>query len=153
MSVKLAHDEVIDLKETFRGKPSDALEYMCDGLLKQDKRKGFKVTMSTFGDTDGEVCFGCGATSAIQEIAGRNLTAENICDRALIGFDPIEMFKFEIVINDARFGLLYSLFAFCEVTEVDYLKWEGLWEMRDENWKSCIPTVRKAIREMRAKGI
>ena len=41
--VELANDEVIDLKETFRGKPSDALEYMCDGLLRQDKRKGFEI--------------------------------------------------------------------------------------------------------------
>ena len=151
--VELANDEVIDLKETFRGKPSDALEYMCDGLLKQDKRKDFEIAMSTFGDTDGEVCFGCGATSAIQEIAGRNLTAENICDRELIGFDPIEMFKFEVVINDARLGWLYSLFAFCEVIEVDCQKWMCLWRMDSENWKSCIPTIRKAIREMRAVGI
>ena len=152
MSVKLAHDEVIDLKETFRGKPSDALEYMCDGLLRQDKRKGFKVTMWTYGGADEQVCFGCAATSTIQEIAGRNLTASNILNRQLIGFDSRELNEFELVIDAARKGFLRLLFDFCEITEVRYREW-GNWSMRDHNWKSCIPKVRKAIREMRAKGI
>ena len=150
---KLAHDEVIDLKETFRGKPSDALEYMCDGLLRQGRRKGFRIAMCTYGDSIGQKCFGCAATSTIQEIAGRNLTVSNILNRQLIGFDPDELDEFETVIDFARTSSLSQLFDFCEVTEVDYRKWEDLWSIRNENWKSCIPTVRKAIREMRAKGI
>ena len=151
--MKLAHDEVIDLKETFRGKPSDALEYMCDGLLAQDKREDFKVDMSTFGGTDGQICFGCAATSAIQEIAGQNLTDSNIKRRELIGFDLSELRVFESVIDFSRVGILTPLFGFCGVVEVDCRRWEGLWAMHSDNWKSCIPNVRKAIREMRAKGV
>ena len=150
---KLAHDEVIDLKETFRGKPSDALEYMCDGLLAQDEREDFKIDMTMYGGTDGKVCFGCAATSTIQEIAGQNLTLQNISYRELIGFDTDELFGFEMVINEARLGLLHSLFEFCKVTKVDFFEWENLWVMTNNNWKSCIPEVRKAISEMRAEGI
>jgi len=153
VSVKLAHDEVIDLKETFRGKPSDALEYMCDGLLKQSKRKGFEIRMMTFGCSNGQVCFGCAATSTIQEISGQDLTVSNIRSRQLIGFDPNELYSFEAVIDAARCGSLDGLFHFCGVSEVSCWQWEFLWEMRDGNWKSCIPKVRRAIREMRAKGI
>ena len=151
--VELANDEVIDLKETFRGKPSDALEYMCDGLLRQDKREGFVINMATYGRSRRKVCFGCAATSTIQEIAGQNLTLQNISCRELIGFDTDELFGFEMVINEARLGSLHSLFEFCKVTKVDHRKWNDLWVMTNENWKSCIPKVRKAIREMRAKGI
>ena len=151
--VELANDEVIDLKETFRGKPSDALEYMCDGLLAQGKRKDFEIEMWTFGRRDGEVCFGCAATSTIQEIAGRNLTVKNIGMRHSIGFDPDELRAFESVIDCARLGDLRSLLDFCEVTEVDWRKWYLWWSMKGENWKSCIPVVRRVIREMRAEGI
>lgn len=151
--VELANDEVIDLKETFRGKPSDALEYMCDGLLRQDKREGFQINMMSFGHPEGQMCFGCAATSTIQEIAGQNLTASNIRFRQLIGFDPRELREFELVINDARVGWLTPLFGFCEVPKVDSREWSFLWQMHNENWQSCIPKVRKAIREMRAKGI
>ena len=151
--VELANDEVIDLKKTFRGKPSDALEYMCDGLLAQDEREDFEVVMSTYGRSDGRMCFGCAATSTIQEIAGRNCTVENISDRELIGFDLHELNVFETVINHARCGFLDLLFGFCEVTEVGFSEWEGLWFMENDNWKACIPIVRKAIREMRAVGI
>ena len=151
--MKLANDEVIDLKETFRGKPSDALEYMCDGLLKQDMREGFEINMATYGDSDGQMCFGCAATSTIQQIAGQNLYANNILSRQLIGFDLSELNVFEKAIDRARVGYLTWLFKFCEVTEVDCLRWEFLWSMQDENWKACIPVVRKAIREMRAEGI
>ena len=151
--VELANDEVIDLKETFRGKPSDALEYMCDGLLKQDKREDFEIRMSSFGHSEGRVCLGCSATSAIQEIAGQNLTVGNIRTRELIGFDSLELDEFELVINSARLGSLRRLFNFCEVTEISCCEWSGLWFMLTGNWKSCIPTIRKAIREMRAVGI
>ena len=151
--MKLANDEVIDLKETFRGKPSDALEYMCDGLLKQSKRKDFQIAMYSFGGSDGQMCYGCAATSTIQQIAGRNLTASNVDNRQLIGFDRDELWVFEKAINYARCGFLDFLFDFCEVTEVGFSRWEELWFMRDDNWKSCIPKVRKAIREMRAEGI
>ena len=151
--VELAQDEVIDLEETFRGKPSDALEYMCDGLLKQDKREDFEIAMYTFGRSDGQMCFGCAATSTIQQIAGQDLTVSNIKDRQLIGFDLSELRAFEGVIDFVRNGSLRELFIFCEVTEVDYWKWNHLWSMQDENWKSCIPEVRKVIREMRAEGI
>lgn len=151
--VKLAHDEVIDLKETFRGKPSDALEYMCDGLLKQSKRKDFMVTMSTYGGSDGKMCYGCAATSTIQEIAGQNLTDSNIFRRQLIGFDRRELNAFEVVIDAARKGFLGLLFDFCEVYEIDRSKWNYRWSMKDGNWKSCITKIRKVINEMRAKGI
>ena len=150
--VKLANDEVIDLKETFRGKPSDALEYMCDGLLNQDKRKDFEIRMKSFGHPRGHMCYGCAATSTIQEIAGQNLTLSNIKNRQLLGFDPDELDEFETVIDLARMGLLDSLFRFCDVTEVGFSKWNRLWFMQDENWKFYIPTVRKAIREMRVMG-
>ena len=154
--VELAHDEVIDLKETFRGKPSDALEYMCDGLLRQDKREGFEIDMATFGRFgdrfNRQVCFGCAATSTVQEVAGRNLDASNIHDRKSIGFDQYELCVFEMVINDVRLGSLRSLFDFCNL-EIDPFEWEHLWLMNNENWKSCITKVRKVIREMRAKGI
>jgi len=53
-------------------KPSEWVQYMCDGLEQQSERGGFSVDMTLFWmyDPNEEMCFGCAATCALQEALG-----------------------------------------------------------------------------------
>lgn len=145
-------------KRTFRQilkKPSAALEAMCDGLLRFSRLKGFVVDMSTFGRSEGSVCFGCAATCAAQQASGCRFNTEDIwhfwTQSKTAGVDEYDMDDFEMAINSAREGSLGRLFDYFGVEAPSYRPWRGF-SMNNNNWRSQIPAVRKLIRELKAAG-
>ena len=134
-------------------KPSDAVMAMVNGLRKQSKRKNFRIRFSSFGSreyadgTDKIICFGCAATSAIQFIANKNFTGEEIDTRAergeFLGFDKNELQDFEEAIDNLRNGWVRALFFFYGLNYSDYFALlqpmkERLEDLHDLNWKEEI---------------
>lgn len=69
-------------KKTFKqkldGKVWKAIQSMIDGVKRQSARPGFEIQMSMWGCTDGEICFGCAATSTVQEVCGHDFTPADL---------------------------------------------------------------------------
>lgn len=153
-------------------KPSQALEAMIDGLIKQSKRPGFIINMNTFGASEGGICYGCAATCCIQEIASKDLD----CGDALadinsrdgrakqLHLSPIDLAKFENAIDSARKGNKYgvtfeSLFAFfgmypeyaSNFTAIGNIR-ASLPELETRNWEKHISQWRKGIEELKELG-
>lgn len=140
--------------------PSEALQAMVDGLLKQNKRKTFQVDMGSFGNSfyDGNknICCGCAATCTIQEVANKNLTAASIVcceERAdFLGFDKYDLEYFEGVIEDARCGMMNSLFDYFRLIKKankDNIDTFPNFHLTSETWKKEIPKVRKYIKYLK----
>jgi hypothetical protein len=153
---------MINIRETVQT-PSRALEYMIKGLLKQSKRRDFKIRMSTFGyfDKNDKVCFGCAATCTVQAIAKKNLTAETIFWQAeTLKFKSKELVKFEIVMDCARQGQLEPLFSFfkMEYPEIvsDYLEAEeenGVdWYLGSSDWRKLLPNYKRLAAFLKEAG-
>lgn len=106
---------MINIKETVKT-PSNALKLMIAGIENQINRSDFQLNMNTFGDSIRSICFGCAATCTIQEIAGKNLdstTINHIIKRGKsLGFEIDELASFEYAIDEARYGVMNSLFEF-----------------------------------------
>lgn len=109
----------MDILTTIQSKPSLALQYAIDGIYKQSKRPDFIVAMYTYGDydPDRDLCFGCAATCAIQEIANINFNSETIYDhhtRAMsVHCSDDQLQTFELAIDKARVGHFNLLSRFC----------------------------------------
>lgn len=149
--------------------PSEALTAMIAGLLKQSKRRKFKINFDTFGDQEvvkngKTICYGCAATCTLQELAHKNFVNGEIINydtRAeYLGFDKEDVDAFEKAINDARAFGFSSLFEYYGIDEgmytqiTSYLKklvqepempdyWEM--EMNNYNWREMIPVMKKVI--------
>lgn len=144
---------------TIISKPSQALEMMVKGLIRQGRRKTFVIDMGTFGEvTDDGFCCGCAATCALQEVSGVRISRDYIStafQRALAcEFEYGEVSDFERAINFAREGSLRLLFIFFGV---DY-KWyesrdDGNYSLTTENWREQLPAVRKHIKELKEIGL
>jgi len=146
------------IKELIQSKPSIALQAMVDGLREQSKRKDFEIRMSTFGHSDNKYCYGCAATCAIQKIANKNLSRENIIvygQRAkFLNFDPIELNSFELAIDDARIGYLNRLFNFCgTAAALNKLSYYGLFELSTNDWEEQLPKVELLIKELQTQNL
>lgn len=106
---------MINIRETLKV-PSAAIQSVIDGLEHQSKRDDFKINMRTFGEVDGNICFGCMATCSIQEVAKRNLSLDNIhhsLKRAnALDMDQFEIIYFENAIDSLRCGRIGALMAF-----------------------------------------
>lgn len=89
-------------------KISDALQAMVDGIKTQTARPDFELYMFSFGDFNDNICYGCAATCAIQQIAGKNLTPENIrgvrCRSYALELDAKELCAFEEAISNFALG-------------------------------------------------
>lgn len=98
-------------------KPSDAINAMVSGLLKQSARKDFIIDMTTFGVTRGNICFGCAATCTLQEISSNNL-ATNIdisgplARSITYNLEFHDVCRFEYAIDNLRCGILHPLLSF-----------------------------------------
>ena len=142
---------------TIEGKPSNALQAMYDGLLKQDKRIGFVVNFRFFGGVlSDKVCFGCAATCALQEISQVDLNPGNINlvgERAkAYGFENDETTRFEITMDYARNGNLYLLFGFCGLDcRKSYHFMDGI-SMLSKNWRKQMPRLKKLIADLKQAG-
>ena len=135
---------------------------MIDGLEKQSKRDGFEIDMESFAYYADDMCFGCAATCTVQKIAGTNLPADNAgavdfqFEAVELGFDNLtELRDFENAIDDARRGILKSLYKFYEKKDVgidieddDY----ELISMETHNWEEQIPFVEDTIIKLQEIG-
>lgn len=153
---------MIDIKKKVK-KPSRAIKYMLDGLLKQSKRRNFKIEMATFGSTglpSNNICYGCAATCTVQEIAGKNLTARmflnshdaddwSVITAKHLSFDIEQLEFFEYAINSFRTGSPGSILNFFSDAP-NYEVWNKLYQleinMQNNNWRDQIPKVIEAIK-------
>ena len=130
--------------------------HMVNGLLKQSRRKDFKITMRTYGESDGGLCFGCAATCTIQNLSKSTFTANMIGDPlgragvAHISF--IEFATFETAINRARTGDLRHLFDFCGIETKNTSLLYADFDLQDNNWKKQLPQVKKTIFKLKKAG-
>jgi|SRR5688572_1417577 len=165
---------MLNIKQKVK-KPSRALQYMLDGLEKQSRRRVFKINMNTFGQVgspalrgaeNSKICYGCAATCAVQEIAGKNLTpsafknvdaddySEGLNVRAKVSrIDAKELSDFEFAIDDFRRGGVSILLQFFNFTSENPQYFELKYEilaldicMGSENWREEIPKVKQAIK-------
>ena len=100
---------------------SSAIRLMVAGL-KEIPNDSFIIDMDTFGDSDiHDVCYGCAATCAIQQLADKRLDAGNIMlskDRAgYLGFKQKELSQFEAIINCLRENYIER--TLCEYFGID----------------------------------
>ena len=134
----------------------EIIDAMITGLKKHSKRKDFEINMNTFGTIGEEVCFGCAATCALQEITGKTITIKSVDD--YLNYDDIETCQFfsngitdgeidrlENQIDSFRSGNPLGLMKICHVP-VKY--WEPIsevgtnaWELENHNWKTELHKV------------
>ena len=159
--------EIINIKETVK-LPSTALQYMVDGLLKQSKRKGFMINMETFGELEDidtgkkskQICIGCAATCAIQQLANKNLNKENIqylARRAkYLGFDYVELDAFEMALDKFRYADFTYLFNFFGISGSRSMVWQYeknyTYKLTTNSWKLILPEVKKLIEQLKSNG-
>lgn len=132
-----------------------ALEFMRDGLLKQSRRKKFKIFMGTFGQSVNDICYGCAATCTIQEIANKNFVNGEIVNTSsraeYLHFDKYELSHFEDAIDSARAGFLSNIFSFLEKEDMYHSHKDKLRYTMDDfcmdgdDWKDEIPSLNKVI--------
>lgn len=150
-------EKPMSILKTIKGKPSIALEFMVKGLLKHSKRKDFKIDMSTFGFYDSlkKKCYGCCATCAVQEVAGKKLKGEEMSLRGMaLNMNDYERGSFEMAIDQARRGDVKGLFYFCEKgNKFNEDTMNNRFSLENKNWKKELPKVRKLIRELKAKRL
>lgn len=149
------------IKQFIRGTPSIALQMMLDGLLKQSRRRNFRIAMTTFGNQDiihdKLICLGCAATCTIQQITNHNFTPEEIYSTGkrakALGFDEYDLEVFERAMNDARQGDLVSLFSYCG--KMSYLRplFQNRFILHTQDWKNQVPNISELIHILKAKGL
>ena len=145
-----------------QGKPSVALKAMCDGLREHSKRDDFAVRMGTYGDAEGNICYGCAATCAVQQIAGVRFTPNTVpVDHWHDGFENhakacgilhADIREFEFAIDNAREGEMERLFSYFNVP-VESRLGNGTWCMGTDNWPGEIRKVRHYIAKLQKLGL
>lgn len=149
-------------------KPSDLANAMVIGLLRQNTRTDFRIDMDTYGKTsyDSEVCFGCAATSCLQQVSNVNYTAQRIGqgradseywlkDVYGLQFDYLDVREVEIVVNNLRLGYIKKLLRYYDVEEKfdDFSEFSGDWYMETFDWCCQLPKVIKFIHALRKAGL
>lgn len=159
------------LIRTIVPKISDALQAMVDGLRKQSKRSDFKISMGTYGSSvltnededegpnNPYICYGCAATCAVQEIAQKDLTCEDLLsedrnDQAIaLGFYKQDIYEFESAINQARMGYLIEMAVYYKIPYHYLPPTDNRWSMRDSTWEIELPKVEAYIALLRKKNL
>jgi len=146
--------------KTFReiiGKPSAAAQAMVDGLRRHSQRPDFRISMTTFGFSCGEVCFGCAATCATQEAAQVNYDTISINytgARAVVcGVSESDLWKFEGAINSFRTGFTFSLLAYFGLSHMYREGFNERFKLQSSDWKNQLEAVEILIAEWRELGI
>ena len=112
-----------------------AIKAMITGIEKSQSGtyENFELSMDSFGDTDGSICYGCAATVALQELTGYIFPPETYSDKyidtesdlytqayhkAILNHELAENYssadiaKFEQVVNDFRLGYISTFFMY-----------------------------------------
>lgn len=152
--------------KTFRelcdNKPSRALQAMLDGLEAMENRSDFVIRMSTFGYALLNVCYGCAATCAVQQLAGYVFTPDDYkrdgdttyMQSQSIKADTLDLERFEFAINDFRLGSPNRLLNYFEVpliAEVKTLMGDDF-AMSSDNYRNHFPKVREIIEVLKRAG-
>ena len=139
--------------------PQAAMTAMCDGLERQDKRSEFHIDMDFFltaSDKTGvNVCCGCAATCAVQQIARRDYNPKFIApddakvlavtERALyFDIEPTQLMNFEYAMDSARLGLMGDLYAFYGLPKPKHSV-NPFTPLNNNNWRDKLKGVRKWI--------
>ncbi len=154
---------MINIKETVKT-PSNALQYMVDGLRKQSQRTDFRINMRTFGavgffedKSDKDICYGCAATCTIQEIAKKDLTIDTIrgidARSMALGFDYSELERFEEAIDGARAGHLGRLFHFFDMEDKYFEEYCYRVKLFTGDFKEQLPKMELLIADLKEKGL
>lgn len=141
------------------GKVWKAVEAMILGLKKQSKRKVFEITMSTFGDFNDKVCFGCAATCTVQQVYGKNFNRKNIA-----GYESRAKFmkaisedlaEFESAIDGLRMGYLGDIFKYFKkkMPVKIYRVTLSLSELSSSNWEVFLPDYENLLTKLKALDI
>lgn len=151
-------------------KPSEALNAMVIGLMRQNMRSDFTISMETYGGNNGITCFGCAATSAVQELTKQTVTIQDFkgeieffsdnWDAIFKGYDAPDIHSFELAINSARVGFIYELFkyfnlAYTQERDEEFFKYYetlGI-DMTSYNWCCHLENVIKFIHKLRQAGL
>lgn len=145
-------------------KPSEALQFMVDGLLSNHQRYGFQVNMSAFGVQNANTCYGCAATCAIQAIAKKQFVAdehhsiESVDSRAeFLGFGALDLSDFELTIDATRRGNVRYLFDYYGLPwKSEYpieVVSEEAFSMTTTDWLKQIPVMQRYINYLKTLGV
>lgn len=137
-------------------KPSQAVRAMIDGLRRQSNREGFEIDMDTFGQVSREVCFGCAATCAVQEIYG-DLGADYDFSlthyRAKMwGINQSDLEQFEFAIDNLRSGWDGVLFGYFGLEKPDY-DIEELPCLHNGDWEEGLPAYERYASWLEEQGL
>ena len=143
-------------------KPSVAIWAMINGIWKSDARDDFKINMSTFGDIADEVCYGCAATCAIQEITGIEFKssdilytidnrAEILFGRNYVDYLP-DLNKFEDAIDEFRNGDPVDLLDLYGIEDEDISYISSNWKLRNNNWRKELIKIEIYVKQLEDRG-
>lgn len=153
-------------------KPSEAINATIIGLLRQNQRKDFKIDMDTFGSRGAQVCYGCAATSCVQQITKQDLVAgifpfdlEFPYDKSFQvfdGFDVEDIKSFEFAIDELRQGSIVGLLVYFNmygyalnwsIPDDLVLEYESLnIAMETDDWCCFIPKLIQFTHRLREVG-
>lgn len=152
-------------------KPSDAIKAMCVGLRRQSQRADFCISMGSFGDASFDMCYGCAATCAIQELAQRDLDVDTIIGvskRAdALGLSRRDMYAFEGLIDRVRRGVFGPLFEYYGMpfppgfahidrraldTREQRSDYDDKWLMYSCDWEIKLPLYEELAEQLAAAG-
>ena len=149
--------------------PSDALQAMVDGLLRNSRRKDFKVDMGTFGRAADGICFGCAATCAVQEASGKQFVFEELrgiyglnsrfrnlsigAQAECLGENYVKLATLENAIDGARQGYLRELFRYFGLGDEHRQGYDERFELKTHNWRDQLGAVCDLIEELEAQGL
>ncbi|MGG6263184.1 hypothetical protein ACQ4M3_07880 [Leptolyngbya sp. AN03gr2] len=144
-------------KDLCNSKPSIALRQMVKGLLKQTQRPNFHINMMSYGSTADEICFGCAATCAVQELKGLDLDSVTIQTLELragaLNTSCLDQKEFEQAIDAARVGRILELFEYMGVPDRYNSSYDRRFCLCTRNWRDELEPVEHLIRELEAAGL
>lgn len=124
-------------------KPSQAVTAMIVGLLRQNTRSDFKIDMGVYGEVNRaeKICYGCAATSCVQQLTGQDATYEGVRDYSspfywFEDYDSDDIADFESAIDDVRVGYSGSLFWYLgfNVNTIDPDLIRTPFKLQTEDW-------------------
>lgn len=148
--------------ETLRervGGVSDALEYMCAGLLKMEREKKTIVDMGSFIGRVNGVCYGCAATAAATAASGvslgslgsgRDIRTDYI---DLLSTSCSDLTYWEDCVDLARTGMLKSLFDYSGEGDQWDPGYDNRFYLGTHGWREELPWVYDLIDELREEDL
>ena len=138
-------------------KASELVLAMVEGL----ENHKYEVDMDTFGRTREGVCYGCAATNAIAQLAGKaprfafKVPSERTWAKAIKGSEEF-IRTLEFAFNNLRFGDLSVFNGYAkliQVKEIPVAYGESLPGLENNNWHEGLPAYRKLAKRLQEAGL